>query len=193
VFDAEDILDTAVRLIARDGASAATASAVAREIGAPSGSIYHRFPSRDLLVARLWLRTVSRFQEGFEAALAIPDVEEAADAAATHTPRWCREHIDEACVLVLHRRRDLTTAWPDELGRELDELGERLGSAIRGFARRRFASANAMVLDHVRFALVDVPYAAVRRYIGDRQAPPAGVDRMILTACRAVLASTPRT
>ncbi len=132
MFDAEDILDTAVRLIARDGASAATASAIAREIGAPSGSIYHRFPSRDLLVARLWVRTVARFQEGFESALAISDVEEAADAAATYTPRWCREHIDEACVLVLHRRRDLTTAWPDELGPELDELGERLGSAMRG-------------------------------------------------------------
>jgi AcrR family transcriptional regulator len=171
VFDAEDILDTAVRLIARDGASAATASAIAREIGAPSGSIYHRFPSRDLLVARLWVRTVARFQEGFESALAIPDVDAAADAAAVHTPRWCREHLDEACVLVLHRRRDLTTAWPDALGPELDALGEQLGSVMRGFARRRFGSANAMVLDHVRFALVDVPYAAVRRHLADRQPP----------------------
>jgi hypothetical protein len=77
------------------------------------------------------------------------------------------------------------------LGPELDELGERLGSVMRGFARRRFGSVNAMVLDHVRFALVDVPYAAVRRYLGDRQPPPSGVDRMILTASRAVLASVP--
>ena len=76
-FDSEQMLDAAAGLVARGGPSRATVAAIAEKLEAPSGSIYHRFESRDLLLARLWIRTVRRAQEGFAAALDGPDLAEA--------------------------------------------------------------------------------------------------------------------
>jgi AcrR family transcriptional regulator len=106
-FDSEQMLDAAAGLVARGGPSRATVAAIAEQLEAPSGSIYHRFESRDLLLARLWIRTARRAQEGFVATLDGPDLADAARQAALHIPRWARSHLDEATVLLLYRREDL--------------------------------------------------------------------------------------
>ena len=53
--------------------SAVTVASVTQHLGAPIGSFYHRFASRDVLLAELWLTTVLAFQEGFVAAIEISD------------------------------------------------------------------------------------------------------------------------
>ena len=186
-FDTDEILDAAAHLIAVGGPLAATATAVGRQIGAPSGSIYHRFASRDLLVAQLWVRTVTRFQDGFEAALDLADVDEATEAAARYTPQWCRQHMDDARVLLLHHRRELAREWPDELGPEVERLTASLHGTLRRFARRRLGSASAPSVERVSFALIDVPFAAVRRHLADGHRPPSRLDDLVLVSARAVL------
>ena len=47
-FSAAQILDTAATLVAADGPGAATIGAISARLKAPSGSIYHRFASRDV-------------------------------------------------------------------------------------------------------------------------------------------------
>ncbi|MEU8124412.1 TetR/AcrR family transcriptional regulator [Spirillospora sp. NPDC049024] len=178
-FSEDRILDAALAVTAEGGPAAATIAAIADRLGAPSGSLYHRFGSRDLLLATLWTRCVRRFQDGFVAALDADD----AEAAALHTPRWCRENPAEAAVLLLHRRRDLAAAWPAELAEPLDALNARAAGALTAFARRRGVDRDRLV-----FATVDVPYGAVRRHLLDRRPPPARVDELIATTCRAVLA-----
>ncbi len=79
---------------------------IAAAVGAPSGSIYHRFESA-IMFARLWIRTVRRAQPGFVAALANPDLITGARDAVLHVPRWSRGHLSEAMVLLLYRRGDL--------------------------------------------------------------------------------------
>jgi len=177
-FGEDRILDAALAVTAEGGPSAATIAAIAERLGAPSGSLYHRFRSRDLLLATLWTRCVRRFQEGFVAALDAGD----AVAAALHTPRWCRGHPAEAAVLLLHRRRDLAAAWPAELAGPLDALNARTADTLTAFARRRGVDRERVV-----FATVDVPYGAVRRHLLDHRAPPPEADELIITACRAVL------
>lgn len=86
---------------------------MSRATGAPSGSVYHRFGSRDLLLAKLWVRTVTRFQAGFLSALDDDDLDEAAIGAALHVVRWAREHPHESTVLLMHRRSQLATDWPE--------------------------------------------------------------------------------
>ena len=49
IFTLDELLDAAAALLAADGPSAVTMSAVARAAGAPSGSMYHRFPTRAAL------------------------------------------------------------------------------------------------------------------------------------------------
>jgi AcrR family transcriptional regulator len=115
-FDEDQILDAALRLVADGGPNAATIAAIADALGALVGSIYHLFRSRDLLLAKLWIRTVKRFQAGFLRALEADDLDAAALGAALHNLEWTREHPDEARVLLLYRREDLAERWPEELG-----------------------------------------------------------------------------
>ena len=69
-FTLDELLDAAAALLAADGPSAVTMSAVARAAHAPSGSMYHRFPTRAALCGELWIRTERRFHAGLGAALA---------------------------------------------------------------------------------------------------------------------------
>src|SRR5882724_1847597 len=62
-FDQAQILDAAERLIARHGPSGATIGAIAQAVGAPTGSIYHRFDSRDVLLAEVWLLLLHRRED----------------------------------------------------------------------------------------------------------------------------------
>jgi AcrR family transcriptional regulator len=177
-FSEDQILDAALAITVERGPGAVTMAAIAARLGAPVGSLYHRFGSRDLLLATLWIRCVRRFQEGFVTAAASGDVE----AAALHTPKWCRRHPDEAAVLLLYRREELAARWPAELGGELKDLNTRASAELTALA-----AARSIDYERLAFAVVDVPYGAVRRYLAKRQAPPPSVDELVLTACRAVL------
>jgi AcrR family transcriptional regulator len=190
-FDSEQILDITARIIADGGPGQATVAAIAQRLGAPSGSIYHRFESRDLLLARLWIRTVRSAQEGFVAALALPDLDQAALEAALHIPRWSRQHLLEATVLLLYRREDLVDRWPEELGPQVAELNKRMEAAVRDFTRRWFGRITPTSLETVAFALVDTPYGASRRYLLAGKPPPPTVDELIVRTCRCVLSLAP--
>ncbi|MFK4730362.1 TetR/AcrR family transcriptional regulator [Agromyces mediolanus] len=185
-YSEQDILDAALELIAEDGAHAATAVAVAKRLGAPSGSIYHRFPSRDLLVATLWVRTVQRFQRGFLDALASADPGIAAERAVRHTLDWSTEHPTEAKLLTRHRREDLIALWPDELGEELRTLNDDVARAIRRFAAARFERVDSAALGRTRLALIDLPYSAARLVIRESAQPP-WLMPSVLAASAAVL------
>jgi AcrR family transcriptional regulator len=186
-FNTEQILDATAQLVAEGGPRLATVAGIAERLGAPTGSIYHRFNSRDLLLARLWIRTVRRSQEGFVAALSQDDVEKAALDAALHVPRWSRSNLDDACVLVLYRREQLAEQWPEELGAELATLNDAIKAGVRAFVRRRFGSVTKANLDVTSFALLDVPYAAVRRYLINSSPPPPSVDDLIARTVRCIL------
>lgn len=189
-YSTGEILDTTARLVAEGGPGLATIAAIAGQLKAPSGSIYHRFASRDLLLAHLWVRTVREAQEGFVASLGIEDVEEAAVAAALHIPRWSRANLDKAQVLLIYRREDLVERWPAELGQELATLNNGVTKALHAYTRRRFGSVNQRARQAVSFALVDVPYASVRRYLHAGAPPPKAVDDLVRQACTCILART---
>ncbi|MGF6888262.1 AcrR family transcriptional regulator [Nocardia sp. GAS34] len=177
-FTRDRILDAAGALAAEGGAASITIASIAARLGGPVGSVYHRFASRDLLLSALWLRTVERFQEGLLAALAADDLER----AALHTPRWCRENPVDATLLVLHRPEDLVPRWPDELAGARAEVNTRLIDALRAFVERNRGIDDTSVL----FAVVDVPYGAVRRHLLGRETIPTRLDELIITTCRAV-------
>lgn len=92
-FDTDQLLDAAVALAAAGGPAAVTMSAVAQAVGAPSGSVYHRFAGRPALLAEVWLRTVERFQRGYLAVLdGEPDPHRAARAGSRYVVAWSREN-----------------------------------------------------------------------------------------------------
>ena len=82
-FSDSDLLDAAAEVAAAHGPAATTISAIAQAAGAPTGSLYHRFPSRDVLLGTLWLDLIGRFQAGWIEALEALDPE-----AAARERRW---------------------------------------------------------------------------------------------------------
>ncbi|GAA4238322.1 TetR/AcrR family transcriptional regulator [Actinomadura meridiana] len=178
-FDRDQILDAALTVTSEAGPGAVTISAIANHLGAPSGSLYHRFASRDLLLATLWIRTVHRFQEGFATALDQNDPV----TAALHTPRWCRHHLNEAKLLLLYRHQDLATTWPTVLAPDLETLNTRTTNALTSYTSRNPNTTH----EHLIFATVDVPYGAVHRHLLKGNPPPPTVDDLITKTCQTVL------
>src|SRR5918998_5671011 len=134
-FSHADFLAAALAIAAEHGPAAATVAAISERLRAPTGSFYHRFASRSVLLGALWLRTVLDFGEGVGAALDARD----GLGAALHTPAWVRAHPDEARLLLLHDRRDfLAGDWPEELREQAAALEQRGKDGTARFARLLF-------------------------------------------------------
>lgn len=187
VFTDDRILDAALAVISTYGARAVPIEAIVQQMGGNVGSIYYRFPSKDHLLARLWLRCAAHGQTGMIHALGLDDVDRAMVEAALHYPRWAREHLAEAQVLAAHERDQLIPAWPDDLADDLATANHDLIEAIRGFTRRWYGAATRSHQQSVRFALLDIPVAAIRRYLLAGTPPPSSLDTRIVAAARAVL------
>ncbi len=180
----------ALRLVAGGGPGAVTVAALAREAGAPTGSIYHRFRSREQLLAELWMDVVEGFQRRFVAALGNANDVDGAVEAARLMVDWTREHPLEARLLMLHRRQDFVSgAWPEDLAARAAALEPQIASALRGYALRALGRADADVMARLRYALLDAPFGAIRPYLQGPRRLPAVIDDLVTTTARAVLCS----
>jgi AcrR family transcriptional regulator len=183
-FDDADFLVAARDLAAANGPAAVTVNSVTERLGAPSGSFYYRFASRDVLLAELWLSTALAFQTGFVAAIRAGD----GLGAALHTPIWIRAHLDDARAFLLYHRDDFAHGrWPKALKDRVARQARRVDASYRRFARDTFGGVGAAELQLARFVLADVPKAAVSPYLRQRELPPAMVDELISVTYRAVI------
>ncbi|OHU79170.1 TetR/AcrR family transcriptional regulator [Mycobacteroides chelonae] len=187
-YTADDILDAALALVTSGGPPAATASAIRRILGAPSGSIYHRFASRDELMARLWLRSIARYQNGILAALCLPDLDDALTATIDHAFDWTAANRNEAQLLLQYEKADLVAHWPDTLAAELTTLNSRVRTALREYTGHRFGAITPELIDKTMFALIDMPYAAVRRHLPNRGEPAPWLRQFVRASARELLA-----
>ena len=184
-FSQMDFLTAAQAIAAAQGPAAVTIASITARLGAPTGSFYHRFASRNVVLGELWLRTVLDFQEGIGAAL------EAGDGlrAALHTPAWVRAHLDNARLLLMYDRRDFVQGeWPEELRERVAEMTERMEAGSRQRARVVFGADGREEVLLAQFLIAEVPVAAVRQHLVRREPPPPLVDRLIRTTYRAVVA-----
>lgn len=183
-FTKNQFLEAALRLLAGRGPSGVTMNAVAGLTGAPIGSVYHRFLSRDVLLAEIWLRVVESFQREFLLKLEQGD----GLGAALHTPRWTRKHPKEGRVLLRYRREDLTRGdWPDDVKEQAIKVVQELNAGIRAFVQKKFGRITKRNLNRTVFALIDMPHAAVRRFLEAGEVPPAYVNEFIRDVYNAVL------
>jgi AcrR family transcriptional regulator len=184
-FSQTDFLSAALAIAAAQGPAAVTIAALTAHLNAPTGSFYHRFASRNVLLGALWLRTVLDFQQGVSAALDADD----GLRAALHTPVWVREHRDEARLLLLYDRNDFVQGeWPDELRERVAEMTQRMQGGSQRRARVVFGSDGAEEQRLAQFLISEVPVAAVRQHLLRNEPPPPLVDRLIRTTYRAIVA-----
>lgn len=185
-FSAGELLDGARDAVLRYGLDV-TVAQVSATVGAPSGSLYHRFPSRDHLMVSLWLRSVRRFHEGYLVAAAEPDVHSALRACAVYIPRYCRAFPADARAMMLFRHSQLTLDAPASLRDEVTTVNDRVSVALRGLANRRYgAPARPAQLALVRAAVNQAPYGLVRPYVGGPV--PEDLDDIVVGAAEGILA-----
>ncbi|MGA5464103.1 TetR/AcrR family transcriptional regulator [Mycobacterium sp. NPDC050041] len=178
-FTVDSLLDAAAAIAASDGAAAVTVSSVARAVGAPSGSMYHRFPSRAALCGKLWMRTEERFQNGLIAVLERSgDRQDRVAAGALHTVQWCRDHANEAQVLLAGADAFCRNEWPADLEERRTLLHRNMTRQLRDIGGP---------VDRVTAALVDIPSAVVRRHLAARSRIPAAADGIVEDCARALV------
>lgn len=189
-FSEDRIIEATATLVAAGGPGAATIGAIGALLDAPSGSIYHRFPSRDALLGRLWLSKAAVFQNNFVAALSNADPVTAGLGAALSLPRTARVDFPGARIMLLHRREDfLAEGLPVDLQADARRLKQQVDDALHQTAQRLFGRISARTLRVTSFAVLDIGFAAVRRHVAANEPPPQVVDGLIESAYLAVIAA----
>jgi AcrR family transcriptional regulator len=184
------MLDVTRDLLLQDGAHGATIEAISSASGAPTGSIYHRFGSRDELVTRLWMRAVRRSQAAFLEAMDVGEPAVAAVGAGLSIFDFCRDQPRDARLLVSFRYEDLVRAAPAQgvLADELRALNRPVEVAVVDLARGLYGRASRAALDRVLLVVFDLPYGAVRRHLIAGAEPPERLRADLARALEAAIA-----
>jgi AcrR family transcriptional regulator len=185
--DTDAMLDAARAIALEQGARAVTVEAIAARSGAPVGSLYHRFGSRDALLAATWERALARFQPGFVDALHGEDPVAAALAGARWILAFAREQPDDARLLAAFRPADVLGAPGGPAAARLQAGNEQILGALRELARPLPAARRARGLDVLSLAVVDITGGAVRRRLLAAQPIDEAFEEDVLAAVVAVL------
>ena len=182
------ILDATRALVLADGPRAASVAAIAKASGAPAGTLYHRFGNRDGILTAAWLRALERFQSRAMAAEGDTALETAV-AMAVAAVSFARKFPEDARLLLTLRPSDLLdgepdAAFTDTLAARNAPLIERVGE----LARELYGSRDPRAVDAVTRAVVDLPYAVVRRHAHDEQIP-SWLEADVAAAARALLSA----
>lgn len=185
----QDALIAAATVVAaRQGPAATSIAAISKAAGVPTGSIYHRMPSRDALLAEIWLSAAERFQAMVREQIANARTEDDAVECALLTPRFARSDHASAVVLNSHRREEFIRAnAPEEYRARAAKLGAELREGIAQ-AASQLLSGDPKAKEKIAVALIGIPLGAVRIFL-PQAVPPVEVDATIEAAVRAALRS----
>jgi AcrR family transcriptional regulator len=182
------ILASARGVSAEVGPHKLTIAAVAKRAGAPVGSIYHRYASRDEILAAVWLDLVEGFQSRFLDALDGDDPVAAGLAAVRYSCGWVRRHGRDARLMLLHRREDFAAErWPNSYRRRANALAAQGLERLSAYAVRLLGRAGPAQVRLVRFVLVDLPTAALKPDVERGVAPAKHVEALLIQTCNDAL------
>lgn len=181
LHDDDAVLDAAAAVTLELGARAASVDAIAARSGAPVGSIYHRFGSRDGVLGAAWERAVRRFQaEYLPAEVPGPDALATAAGMAEAVVAYAMEDPDGARLLMTLRPEDhFDRPTP------MEELNAGIVNSVRALSR-----ALGVPGERVRMAVIDLPYGTMRRRLAEGRRIDAGVRAEVGAAARALLAGS---
>jgi len=159
-------------------------AAIAVKAGAPIGSVYHRFDSRNAILARAWLRVKSDFREEVASRWLGGDT-----WAGVHgLLDWCRRKpVYARFLLQCADSPDFSSGLSEELLAAVEEEQAALDACFVRCAEAMPATTE-LDLDHMllKFVLIDAPVAVVKPYLTQERPIPASVDAMLRASHDAV-------
>jgi len=188
-YSADQIIDAAQAEVLKHG-SDTTLLQVAQSIGAPIGSIYHRFSSRDELMVTLWVRSIKRWHIRLTEIMDKGnDANETLIEMAVETARYCRAHPSEARAMTLYRHANLLKSCPKSLLDKVGPINDEMFRRIAELAFLRFPKkANDPELVYFVFTSINMlAYGLVRPFIGSPEPIPEWMDELIRLASNAAL------
>jgi len=175
-FNKNDFILAAIDLIARGGPAAASMGAIAARVGAPTGSIYHRFTSRSALLGSAWLWALSAMSDEILPHLMLGKSAQAITALI----HWTEENPAMALVITAYVERDLIDGpLPPKLHKALNMAHQRLGAGLSALLKHEGKALTATNLALANFAIFDGPIAAMKPLLRGR--PQASDHHMTLT------------
>ncbi|MFD6856041.1 TetR/AcrR family transcriptional regulator [Rhodococcus sp. NPDC060090] len=190
-YDANRLLDAAAELLAGGGPSAVTMSGVAKAVGAPSGSVYHRFPDRPALLAALWSRALQRFHDELLVALSLREPQEAIRRSARASIDWARRNPRDARVLLAGATELDEKNWSEQARTNTARANAALSDALTTLIANSDDTAPDAA-DRILLAVVDLPYAMVKRYLSTGQQIPDHAADLAEQAAAALFTMTLR-
>jgi AcrR family transcriptional regulator len=189
LYSSDQIFDATRDAVAQYGRDA-TLAQVCEQISMPSGSVYHRFGSREELMMRLWLRSIQRFHARLLAVVAgSENAEEALVTMAAETVRYCRTNPAEALAMTLYSHERLMAAVPETLHDEAEHVNDEAFALVARLAAERFPhlSGDPRLFPLTFTAVLGLCYGLVRPYVIGQHPIPQWLDDVAEQACRAAL------
>ncbi|MFE7224990.1 TetR/AcrR family transcriptional regulator [Nocardioides sp. NPDC057577] len=185
----DDLLDVAEQIVTSGDPSGLTLRSLAASAGASNGTIYHAFGSKDVLLARLWLRSWCRLGDLMAESMGQGATGEDAVVAVALTPvEFVRRFPASARLFFAQRRDQLFSAdLPPEIETELASVQEKFVDVLITLARGVWDRGDRIAVEAIAVCVVDLPGGILRRCIlEDREADEATAARLE-AAVRAVL------
>lgn len=185
----DGLLDVARELVLRDGARFVKLDRIVAASGAPKGSIYHRFPTVDHLLAAMWLRAVRRSQAEFLDELhAEGDPVQVGVRAGLAIYEFAQREPADARLLAALRREDIVETVADaKLVAQLAEINEPLRAGLASLARRLYGRATRASVEWTTCAVVDLPQGVIRRHLISGTHIPRSARTQLTAAIQAAL------
>jgi len=201
----DDLLDIAEQLVTSDGPTGLTVRGLANSAGAPIGTIYHAFSSKEELLARLWLRATARLGAIMEDAVGSargdePGVGAARDelsggaardlvVAVALAPVVLARTYPASAQLFFAQRSDqlFSMDLPAEVAAELDEVQRRFTGLLVFLAKAVWNRSDTAAVEAIAACVVDISGGLLRRRLLEGRAVDAATERWIEAAVRAIL------
>lgn len=188
-FTEDSIIDASIEVVAHCGVAAVSIAAIAGKVGAPTGSVYHRFESRGAILARAWLRVKADFRKS----VACHWLEGKTWPAVAAFLQWCRDKPLYAKFLL---QCEDYPVFSEPLSAELNAALEAEQDALDLCFRQCIAhmQRGRIEVDDeteavLRFTLFSSPIAMIKPYLLQDQNIPARIDDVLRASHDAVVAA----
>lgn len=180
-YNEDGFIDSAIQIAAQCGIGAVSMASIAANAGAPIGSLYHRFDSRNAVLARAWLKVRADFRAEVSRHWARGDTWPAVEALL----RWCRDKPVYARFMLQSDEAPDFGELPAPLRAELEADQAELDDAFA-----RCVHTLPPGVDHpehlLRFMLIGAPVAMVKPFLNQDLPIPAAIDAVLRSSHDAV-------
>ena len=188
-YNEDSFIDSAIQIAAQCGIGAVSMASIASMAGAPIGSLYHRFDSRNTVLARAWLKVRADFQSTVSCHWAGGDTWLAVQALV----QWCRSKPAYARFMLASDDAPDFGELSAALRADVEADQAVLDAAFARCVQTVPAHIDAAV--HVlRFILIGAPVAIVKPFLNQELPIPPSMDAVLRASHDAICtwAATPR-